>query len=146
VDTGLSAPTGTVGATGDNTAFTLSLAEAWTFAGSNTLIWNGTDREDIDRLNLGGQANADYISTIYQPYPTATYQMGALLRTYGRPTSGTSSQTWPFYIYYLNTWDVNRPTGFIVNTGNGATRMYYAQPAVWIKTSAAESAGMFSNR
>jgi len=132
---GFSMPTGTIGATGNNTAFALSYAEAYNFIGSGSPIGTPESYVQSPNDNPLGTINSDYLLQ----GNTFVGNACALLRT-------TGSQGNDISLYVLNDWGGPNNSGYVTTAGALETLENYAQPAVWIKTSAALSAGMFSNR
>ena len=139
--TGFSLPAGAAGATGLDTAFALSWGEAYQFCALGACCIDGVNYTFPTGQIPASTANADFIIGSYNISPSVTYadEQGALLRTPAQTGVALS-------IYIYNQWIAAKDAPGILMTGNGLTRHYYAQPAVWIKTSAAEDAGLFSDR
>jgi len=132
---GFSAPAGSIGATGANTAFALSYSEYYLFAGTGRM---DSATNFLTNINPTGTINSLFISQNWDSSKTTLI----ISRTKGSDTSNPVVNT--IYFYPPNPdW----AGAVAVNNLTAVNSHYsYAQPAVWIDTAAAQAAGMFSNR
>jgi len=130
---GFSEPSGAMGATGNNTAFALSMAESYIFTGKSKEIASSINSYND---NPAGTINYNFITQSW-----ATTNSYVLLRTY----VSTEQLT-----VYCSKWsgddEVANGLVSVANIYNANGFNSYAQPAVWIDTAAAQAAGLFSSR